>query len=438
MKKSIIALFVVLALLSACANGSGGGGGHGGSNLKHISAGSGSYMLTGSTSGASKSIQASIIKADAASGTTGKLVRVSGSSAQDVTFYDDSGSAVTVAVDHAIALSNGRLVLGLIYDSADLAYIASPSDGSIIALSPGPAGWDYARESGGYLYYVASDGLYKASLTDGMGVRMSAAGASVDAGAWLYVLSTGAVIAQGSGSATLTYYAGGGAAGVADIGIPDPTAGYVLEGFDGKLYQILFYDMVHVTYGIYEENAAHDRLVSGSGNALCALPWTIKSHMRASPHRSTHDLTIATDGGMIRVYATNTGIAYSVTPVPAAISGLAYPSSFDSYTVSEGATTYHAFHEIAASGPGYDVTKYHIWSIEGATPVSLSIAGLSLSSASATTGELIVDYNVGSLAAVGGLLFYTRNNGSGIETMVYNGTSSSEYASGSVSIAPVY
>jgi len=128
--------------------------------------------------------------------------------------------------------------------------------------------------------------------------------------------------------------------------------------------------------------------------------------------------------------ATSSGLSYSVTAFPSGL--LSYIGDTGSYTVSDGASVYFACHE-NGNWSNFDVTRYHIWAI----PTGTLMASAAKSITTDTAGELVQDYNVSSLVAVGGRIFYQRNTGTGVQTMVYDGTSASVYADGAVSIEAV-
>jgi hypothetical protein len=408
--RKLSCLFSVLVLLASC--GSSGAGG----KPVAMSTSSGTYFLASSSSS----------KAMARATTSGStLAVVENGTIDSVTFYNTEGTATSVAVSHAIELSDGRLVIGLTYSGDALAYIADPTTGDMTALDPAPDGWTYAREDSGYLYYIASSTLYRADLSTGEAVAFSGAGEATDTDAWIKVTSYSGVLAVSGGVQRFWPSVGGTMVGPEGTAITPPSEGSGLEGLDGTIYLINPHG-TDVLITTYTESGTSGGYV-GAITTLCTTPWSTSSGVtRLSSARSTHDLSLGMEGGIVRVVATSAGLSYSTTAETIDNTYIGIPNS---YTIADGAMVYHAFHEIAATGDGYDVTKYHIWSIATGT--------LTAKALEETTKELVTAYNVDRLAVVDGLLFYTQDTGSGVQTMVYNGSTSSVYASGEVSVEAV-
>ena len=420
MRRSLIAALVVaLALLVACNNPTTPATGDG--SLAKMSTGS-AYFLKGSSSAAKG--------ARAATGSTALCAVSSTGTISAVTFTDASGNSESVAVDNAISLSTGGLALGLTYKSEALAYLADAS-GNLTALTPVPDGWDYARDDGTSLYYVSGGALYKAPIATGVGVQFSKAGETVATDAWLKVTASGGVVVIPPSSSTQTYYASSGAAGVTDsISLPDPVTYNSIEALDGTVY-FVNHSGADVITAAYTEGPIPGRYQGATPETLCTLPATpTEADVRLSSKRSAHELVLGTDAGIVRIVATSSGLSYSVTAFPSGL--LSYIGDTGSYTVSDGASVYFACHE-NGNWSNFDVTRYHIWAI----PTGTLMASAAKSITTDTAGELVQDYNVSSLVAVGGRIFYQRNTGTGVQTMVYDGTSASVYADGAVSIEAV-
>lgn len=363
---------------------------------------------------------------------SGSLYYVEDGQTGEVTWYDAAGAAVTVTVSEAKALSSGRMVLSLTYNGETGAYIAQ-ADGSLVGLAPMPTGWTYARESGDSLYYVASDGLYKASLTTGVSTRLSFDGDTVPSGAWIIVGPSGAVVLVYAGQ-QYVYLPDGSRAQVQVTSLPSPATETAVEGYDGAIYSIRLEGGALYTYAFTETSpGAWLGPDSGVGTLLVTLPWTPATAEpgRISSSSDTRAVTLGYDTGVVRVEATATGLQYSVTSNPSAWSGLTYLGSGGSYTSAEDRAVYHAFHEIAATGDGYDVTRYHLWALQGGTmtPRDLDATG---------SVEIGVDYRVEKIVAAAGALFYERTTDTGaIQTMIYDGSEIRLYAEGAVAIQPI-
>jgi len=275
-------------------------------------------------------------------------------------------------------------------------------------------------------------------------VLMSGADA-LSADAWLKVTSYGGVMYVNPGEVfywngasfgqaqTFYYPVGSGIDPVkTNIAIPNPSTQIAIEGLDGTLYEVRFNGATVKLYA-YTESGTDGSYLSVE-ETLCTLPVSTLAHERLSPRTQTHDLTIgyagASDhGGYLRIVATAEGLSYSVTTAPVGISGSSFVTSPYALESAKDGTAYHAYYETGPVYDPYDITHWHVWGADLSSTAPRGLAGGS--------GELFADYNVTSLLPVGDVLFYQRDAGLGVQTMVYDGTEARVYADGAVTIQAV-
>jgi hypothetical protein len=440
MRKIILALAVALIVLSGCNLS--GVGGH--KALAAIASGGGHYYLQSRTTATRAARDVS----------GGALYRVTDSGAIGaVTFYDTSGAALPVTVNHAVRL-DGYLLASVTYNGETVGIAANTTTGALNAVSPIPEGWEFVRARDGKAYYIAASRLWRCELATGQAEAMSDPADGLDAAGWLVTLPGGGVIytyrehliSWAPQVMTARYYPSTGGAGKiidAICGYPPDsmmTGGGIVEESDGSvsIFRIGLGGATVTPIVITEQADGTPSCIQVAPVPLNYWPWpdnlSAAQWSRVSPSWSIGEGAVfASEYGSAKLTKASGSWSLDYVAKPADLPSYYTCPSYCGSTTADSGAIYHAYHEWGDM-PNCDLTRYHLWRVPIASSASLA-RSVDLS----TAGEIIVDLNVSNLVALGGKLFYQRDAGQGVQTMVYDTATgaASVYASGAVSIQPV-
>lgn len=380
------------------------------------------------------------IKAVSLSGATIYQVSSSGT-ASSATFYDESGTAVSVTVNSA-AIRGGYLFASITYSSSSAAISANTSTGSVVELSTAPANYDTIRVRSGNAYYISGSRLYRTSLTTGTAAAISSSTETLSSAAWLVVTSGGAVFYVAgetqNGYPVARYYA----AGVTDtagtytdspLGVADPALrSGVLEDDDGALYALYMTNGTAAYAKATLSSATPPTYTLAAQTSFTAAPYTYSSGdsyslLGSEPPAEGSVYVCETGSAMLHKSSGSWDLVYTSNPSVTPWYRYNYSLSGNTYSIATADTTaiYNAVKNTDGTWYVYRVPETNTSSTTSkaaSRSIDLTSPALCFTSAS----------SIADLALSGGLLFYTTDSA----TMVFNPSTgaTSTYSSTPVSI----